>query len=224
MKKRTHTPKSGFSLVELAIVLVIIGLIVGGILTGQDLIKASELNAVISEHNKYSTAVNTFSLKYNGLPGDLKNATSYWTSATANGDNDGLIETVNEAFRGWQHLSLAGIIPGSYPGTHTGNTAVPGTNVPASSFTPGGWGFYHNPSPWSMSLSRKNRVFIGGQTTGDQPTNSLFTPAEAYSIDGKVDDSLAGNGTVVNGGGSCQSGGNYTLSTTTAVCSLLWDL
>ena len=54
----------GFSLVELAIVLVIIGLITGGILTGQELIRASELNSVASDYNKVKTAINTFQLKY----------------------------------------------------------------------------------------------------------------------------------------------------------------
>lgn len=134
----------GFSLVELAIVLVIIGLIVGGILTGQDLIRASEVNRVQAEVNKIKTAANTFRIKYNGLPGDIKNATSYWGNAqtgstggecaapntnqgsgtqTCNGNGNGLISSWvvssvenHEIFRFWQHLANAGLYPGSYTG------------------------------------------------------------------------------------------------------------
>jgi prepilin-type N-terminal cleavage/methylation domain-containing protein len=61
----------GFTLIELAMVLVIIGLIVGGVLVGRDLIKAAEVRSQISQLIQYNTAVRTFQLKYNGLPGDL---------------------------------------------------------------------------------------------------------------------------------------------------------
>src|ERR1700678_1068516 len=64
---------SGFTLIELSIVLVIIGLIIGGILTGQDLIKAAEARAQISQIEKYQTAVNAFYNKYGYLPGDIPN-------------------------------------------------------------------------------------------------------------------------------------------------------
>ena len=74
----TNIPKTpnliqqvGFTLIELSIVLVIIGLIVGGVLTGQDLIKAAEIRATVGQYEKYNTAVNTFRTKYNGIPGDL---------------------------------------------------------------------------------------------------------------------------------------------------------
>lgn len=55
---------SGFTLIELAIVLVIIGLIIGGVLVGKDMIEAAKLNATITQINRYSQAVYTFRLKY----------------------------------------------------------------------------------------------------------------------------------------------------------------
>src|SRR5580658_3705227 len=72
-RKLMHFTKSeaGFTLIELSIVLVIIGLIVGGILTGQDLIKAAEQRATLAQIEKYNTAVNTFRNKFGGIPGDL---------------------------------------------------------------------------------------------------------------------------------------------------------
>lgn len=73
----------GFSLVELSIVLVILGLLTGGILGGRELIKAAELRSVGAEYEQYQTAINTFRMKYMALPGDMGNATSFWGAADA---------------------------------------------------------------------------------------------------------------------------------------------
>jgi prepilin-type N-terminal cleavage/methylation domain-containing protein len=70
--------KSGFTLVELSIVLMIIGLLVSGILVGKDMIRAAELRSITSEKDQFQTAVNLFKNKYLGLPGDLSNATAFW--------------------------------------------------------------------------------------------------------------------------------------------------
>src|ERR1700751_5263987 len=83
----------GFTLIELSIVLVIIGLIVGGVLVGQDLIRAAEVRATISQIEKYKTAVNTFPGKYNATPGDMNASTAtafgFATRGTNAGQGDG---------------------------------------------------------------------------------------------------------------------------------------
>ena len=120
--RRGLTPscKSGFTLVELAITLVIIGLLVGGVLVGKDLISAAEVRAQIQQIEKYNGAVNTFKVKYNYLPGDMPageaNAFGFvgyggrstelgatTTSYTCNGskgrrDGNGLIQTPYDSF------------------------------------------------------------------------------------------------------------------------------
>jgi prepilin-type N-terminal cleavage/methylation domain-containing protein len=68
--------KCGFTLIEMSLVLVIIALIVGGILVGQDLIKAAEARAQISQIEKYNSAVNTFRAKFQAIPGDMAVATA----------------------------------------------------------------------------------------------------------------------------------------------------
>ncbi len=88
----------GFTLIELSIVIVIIGLVVGGILVGKDMIKSFEIRAQISQLEKYNTAVNTFRIKYGQLPGDMDgvNASALGFVARAGtagrGDNNGVIK------------------------------------------------------------------------------------------------------------------------------------
>src|SRR5271156_5113213 len=86
--------RAGFTLIELSIVLVIIGLIVGGVLVGQDLIKAAQLRASITQITQLNTAANSFDRKYNGIPGDFISPASLISgvvnnSATTVGDGDG---------------------------------------------------------------------------------------------------------------------------------------
>jgi prepilin-type N-terminal cleavage/methylation domain-containing protein len=78
----TNSKTRGFTLIELSIVLVIIGLIVGGVLVGQDLIKAAKIRSQISQIEQYDATTNTFRSKYNGLPGDLRNAANSFNGAT----------------------------------------------------------------------------------------------------------------------------------------------
>jgi prepilin-type N-terminal cleavage/methylation domain-containing protein len=151
--------RQAFSLVELSIVLVILGLLTGGILAGQSLIRAAELRSVSTDYNKYMTAVRTFRDKYFAIPGDMSNATSFWQSLggtgsdtvcqaisatgapTCNGDGDGsLLDVIGgtvyyyETYRFWQHLANAGLVEGSFTGLQaaTNPINVPGVNVAAS--------------------------------------------------------------------------------------------
>ncbi len=220
----------GFSLVELAIVLVIIGLITGGILTGQELIRASELNSVMADVNKYKTAFNTFKLKYNALPGDLANATAYWGTAsggcpngagtgtqTCNGDGNGRINwQASEVFRAWQHLSNAGLISGNYTGVFTdAATYTWGTNGPASKIANAGFATgtngYYTDVNWFASDYGTMFILAGGG--GSIWSLTTLNPTEAASIDGKNDDGRPGSGAIMT------LNSNYWSCASTAVAS-----
>jgi prepilin-type N-terminal cleavage/methylation domain-containing protein len=90
--RRPSVAQSGFTLVEIAIVLVIIGLIVGAILVGRDLIEAAKINAQIAQINSYNTAVHAFESRYDALPGDISDpaATRFGFAARGSGGADGI--------------------------------------------------------------------------------------------------------------------------------------
>jgi len=91
----------GFTLIELSIVLVIIGLIVGGVLVGEDLIRAAGVRATITQVEKFNQAVNTFYGKYGALPGDLNASVANQFGFTprgqyaGEGDGNGVLQGVN---------------------------------------------------------------------------------------------------------------------------------
>jgi prepilin-type N-terminal cleavage/methylation domain-containing protein len=140
--------KRGFSLVELSIVLVILGLLVGGVLSGQSLIRAAQWRKTMVDVQNIGAAVGTFRDKYFALPGDMPNATAFWgaadgstgltaacptsggTTVTCNGNGDGTVggstmdaTTGPESYRFWQHLNNAALYPNNLTGTpRTGTT------------------------------------------------------------------------------------------------------
>lgn len=159
--------RGGFSLVELSIVLVILGLLTGGILAGQSLVRASQLRAVTTEYQNYISAVRSFQGKYLKIPGDMNNATTFWgddaaacpdaavadgTPGTCNGNADGSLDgaaaasVTGEDAQFWKQLALAGMIEGSYSGlagagSASGQHCAVGTDCPTSRFARNaGWG------------------------------------------------------------------------------------
>lgn len=206
--------RSGFSLVELSIVLVILGLLTGGILAGQSLIRASELRAVSTEHDRFITARSAFRDKYFQLPGDLNNAFAFWgatcgTNATTmstgcNGDGDGTIESsgVSEDVKVWEHLSRAGIIEGSYDGTGTdlggGYISSTPTNSPSSKFSQGIWLMTDATVSGNVAggSSTTSYLTLAGYDAAIAPYVGLrsMTHGDAWNLDKKMDDGYADTG------------------------------
>jgi prepilin-type N-terminal cleavage/methylation domain-containing protein len=118
----------GFTLIEIAIVLVIISLIIGGVLKGQELIINSKIKSVINGAKSISAAIYTYQDRYKAMPGDDDISQTHLNDATqVNGNGDGLL-TDDEKPNLFAHLRKSGLISGSgnsYP-KHTfgGNIIV----------------------------------------------------------------------------------------------------
>ena len=195
----------GFTLIELSIVLVIIGLLVGGVLAGKSLIHAAEIRSVLSEKEKFETAIKVFEVKYDCLPGDCSNATDIWGAdtawdiyygykaaanglLTANGNGDGKIGDAfsneyarYESYTAWQHLSNAGLIQSSLNGVNeiTYTKFTPGSNVP------------------STKLGSTHGWFIG-QINPQLPNGQLFAGIYGHTLSLQTRDST--NGQMIQGG------------------------
>ena len=225
-----------FSLVELSIVLVILGLLVGGILAGQSLIRAAELRSVSGDLSKYQTALHAFRDRFFGLPGDITNATAFWgkdnavcsghtgttaTPGTCNGDANGKIASSPESARAWQQLAMAGLIEGTYPGT--GGLATAGV-MPRARLANGAYNLYAADATGNSAITDSNRYIVGAYNSGGGTTSSaLLKPEELWNIDTKMDDgSIIGGAMRGNTGaaasGACSSGSNYALSNTGVAC------
>jgi prepilin-type N-terminal cleavage/methylation domain-containing protein len=177
---KSSSHQNGFTLIELSIVLVIIGLIVGGVLVGQNLIAAAGVRATISQIEKYNTAVNTFREKYGALPGDLNQSVATQFGFTARGTiagsgdgngviegnqggagtNSGSLETRGETTLFWVDLSQMGLIEGTF-------------NSASATGSPGNMTLSTNPGPVQFfpqaKIGRGNfvEVWSGGPSGGD---------------------------------------------------------
>jgi len=247
--------QQGFTLIEISILLVIIGLIIGGIMVGQVLVRNARVQAVAGQLSQYQTAINSFLIKYDALPGDIVNAYNYWgagegsctnahsdigAGAGCNGNGDGIITyadgtigpTAGESSRLWQHLALAKMIPGSFSGTDLADVpqvkGLKDTGISMHYRTSAGI----NTNILEVAAAGNGAVF---------PSRVLFTPAEAYKIDIKMDDGVPHKGSLYGWGGritggvstDCLSGGNvyvgpetstnvsYDIAVETPECRLL---
>ncbi|ASJ71064.1 type II secretion system protein [Granulosicoccus antarcticus] len=107
----------GFTLVEVAIVLVIIGLIMGGVFKGQALIDSARVRSMHSELTGIQTAWLSFRERYRSIPGDFARADTQIDSAATPGNGDGRVTDSAERAGVWQQLALAGFISGHYDGS-----------------------------------------------------------------------------------------------------------
>ncbi|MDX1975272.1 MAG: prepilin-type N-terminal cleavage/methylation domain-containing protein [Rickettsiales bacterium] len=218
-KRASHCQsQSGFTLIELSIVLVIIGLIVGGVLVGQDLIKAAEIRATVGQIEKYNTSVNAFRSKYKGIPGDIPNAANFWASlagGTASqageGNGDGLVQSLSaddtvcatlncvsgEGAIFWYQLAQANLISEAITTTDFTDVtlAISDSVLPLAKMGKG--------IRVAVNAAGGLNYFVLANTSGTAasgvPTYAWgLTPTEAFQIDSKIDDGLPAIGTVVS--------------------------
>ncbi|MCW8965296.1 MAG: prepilin-type N-terminal cleavage/methylation domain-containing protein, partial [Candidatus Pacearchaeota archaeon] len=128
----------GFTLIEIAIVLVIIGLLLGGVLKGQELMDNARVKRVINDFNGLSAAIYGYQDRYKKLPGDDNTTEARWSTTVgtqSDGNGNGQITGAwngggnIEPRRMWLHLRAAGLVSGTATGQPSGAGGAQATNA-----------------------------------------------------------------------------------------------
>lgn len=162
--------QSGFTLIEIAIVLVIIGLLLGGILKGQELINSARVKNLATDFRNIPLFIYGYQDKFKTLPGDDpavvahlgSNATQASTPASSQGNgvingNWNSTTATDESVLFWQHVRLAGLAPG----TTTVPTTLPGDYIPTNA-SGGTLGIQSGAATAATSPIQSNSAGIGG--------------------------------------------------------------
>lgn len=210
--KQFSKRQTGFTLVEIAIVLVIIGLLLGGILKGQEMITQAKIKNIVNDMNGMSAAIYSYQDRYRALPGDELDASTVgrWGAAAFGGDGNGVLCTgtcaspttskynatpaapasgMNEAQLFWMHLRLSGFVPG--------------------------------PTSGAASVQQPSNAvngMLGVQTTGMGFTANIICSSNlpdkvAIAVDTQVDDGASSTGSVR---GQLQAAPSPDIATTSA--------
>jgi prepilin-type N-terminal cleavage/methylation domain-containing protein len=194
----THT--NAFTLVELSIVLVIIGLLIGGVLVGRDLVVQAEMRKMLGEIQRLQLAVRTFETRYKCSPGDCAKAGSLGlvnnfllsTSSSCpnayacegNGNGDGIIGVEEQRYF-WFHLYDSGI----YLSNSLRNISGPPSGIEIESPSLIRDTSIHVPDNSFRDIDYLALLKYSPDCSGGDVCPSLFT-REAYYLDSKIDDAL----------------------------------
>lgn len=205
-------PRHGFTLVEMSVVLVVVGLVAAGVLGGRELIESYRITAQARQIDQFDAAVNTFKIKYGYLPGDIPFAKAsqfglppgwygWWD---ANGDgmyNSGFMPVsfgytaTYEQVLFWPQLAAARLVEGSYAvSTSTGAFARMKLN-PQYGIMPMTMPTLGEGNWWALGATHINWSIRWSDSSTPVVAPSL-TPQQALQLDQRMDDGKPGSGRV----------------------------
>ena len=211
--------ESGFSLIEIAMSLMVVGVLIGATLKGRDIILRARLHKTLSQITQIQLGKSVFQERYGALPGDFGKATQLWGADTFDGNQDGHVSGLGRAPQQestgfWNHLALSGLISGGKTSDPLFTHSLPTTPV--------GGEFTVEEDPDGLS----GLWLILGKANGDRNTGPLLTPAQASFLDGNLDDGAPHRGRIQaregHGiqAGQCVRDGTYRLDVTDPTCIL----
>ena len=178
-----NSKQRGFTLVEIAIVLVIIGLLLGGVLKGQEMITSAKVRNLADQGSAIKAAFFAFQDRFRAVPGDYLSATTNINGAVANGNGNGRVSTNAERGLFWTHLAASGFITGSYDGgANPNNLFCPSTRCPSNTFG----------SPIMFSFGS---MATGTTRQGNELRTGRNIPVDVLAeLDRKIDDGIPETG------------------------------
>lgn len=226
--------QGGFTLVELAIVMIIIGLLIGGILKGQELISNAQVTATIAQIKGIDAAVATFRDKYSTLPGDMATPNTRLRDCTAApcsraGNANGRIDVpalgtaptaAQEGLVAFTHLAASDLISG----VDINGTANFGSALPEAKMGGGFWiGFTANGVATGVPAAdamRAGHYLVFNALVANAGGTAGMTASQAARVDRKIDDGDPQGGAARGHGTGCVTGGNYNEAIENSNCSM----
>jgi prepilin-type N-terminal cleavage/methylation domain-containing protein len=247
MIKRRH--QKGFTLVELAIVMIIIGLLIGGVLKGQQLVENARVNGTIAQLKSYQAAWHSFKDTYAALAGDMGNAdvrlkgcesgnanfcqrgngNSLVGAVQTNGNNAANVSGSTENTQFWKHLALANLITGVEINANPVLGAW-GVTHPQSDMR-GGYHVYYNNitggnSVYNGHVLRLTNNMAGGALNSDG--SAPLSARELARIDRMIDDGRPNAGIILGddgrGGASPCEGTAYAENDNGKDCLMIYKI
>jgi prepilin-type N-terminal cleavage/methylation domain-containing protein len=205
--------KRGFTLVEMAVVLVVVGLLVGGLLAAQSMISTANSHKIVRKLETYNFAIANFRQVYHFYPGDFPNSDTAFSLANSNGNGnkmwaqEGNSAGDTEWYKAWWHLAASGFMKElERPSSGLNDKATAklwlGRNIPE--IVPGVTGQFLYNNSLSGCTTGMNMV-VGAWDEGQIDENNFpgmfylngaLTGPEAQMLDSKMDDAQATTGIV----------------------------
>ncbi len=176
----------GFTLIEIAIVLLIIGLLLGGVVKGQSMINSAKVRSMANDLTGIESAWISFQDRYRSLPGDFNTASTHIDINAKNGDANSLVDTNEESGAVWQHLASAGFIGGDYSGDAVNPSLA--ANCTGVNACPS------NPFNGTYKIGNTDHAAGGSLTAHELMTGGNVPVQVMYELDLKIDDGKATGG------------------------------